>query len=275
MKPLLLYLLIIPIISISIACCSGENHIKNSSTFSGDLKVMTYNVHHCNPPSKSAVGEIDIDTIAGVIKKQNPDLVALQEIDDHTSRSGAFNEAGVIAQKLNMYYYFGKAIDYGGGGYGVAILSKYPLSDTRTIPLPSTQGFKGETRVLALATIALPNGKSVRFSSTHLEVSSGANRDLQIKEINRIATAEALPFIIGGDFNSAEGSTVIQELDKAFTRTCEQCEPTIPVHHPTKAIDFIAFSKNVPFKVLSHRVIPEQYASDHLPVVAVLQYAEK
>lgn len=272
MKRTLLSLLVIA--SILIASCSGGNHIQKNANENtpSTIKVMAYNVHHCNPPSKSATGDIDIDTIAGVIRKQNPDLVALQEIDDHTSRSGAFNEAEVMAKKLNMHYYFGKAIDYGGGGYGVAILSKYPLSDTKTIALPSTEGFKGETRVLALATITLPNGKAIRFSSTHLEVSSGANRDLQIKEINRIATSETLPFIIGGDFNSAEGSPVIQALDQVFTRTCYQCAPTIPVDRPTKAIDFIAFTKTSPFKVLSHQVIPEPYASDHLPVVAELQY---
>lgn len=246
--------------------------MQNNAGKNGVLRVMTYNVHHCNPPSKSAAGDIDMDTIVGVIKKQNPDLVALQEIDDHTSRSGAFNEAEVMAKKLGMHFYFGKAIDYAGGGYGVAILSKYPLSDMQTIPLPSAEGFKGETRVLALATVTLANGKTLRFGSTHLEVSSGANRDLQIKEINRIAAAEKLPFIIGGDFNSAEGSPVIQTLDQVFTRTCQQCEPTIPVDRPTKAIDFIAFTKTAPFKVLSHQVIPERYASDHLPVVAELQY---
>lgn len=272
MKRILLPLFIL--FSIFLASCSGGNRIQKNANgnTSGTIKVMTYNVHHCNPPSKSATGDIDIDTIVGVIRKQNPDLVALQEIDDHTSRSGAFNEAEVMAKKLNMHYYFGKAIDYGGGGYGVAILSKYPLSDTKTIALPSTEGFKGETRVLALATITLPNGKAIRFSSTHLEVSSGANRDLQIKEINRIAASETIPFIIGGDFNSAEGSPVIQALDQVFTRTCYQCAPTIPVDRPTKAIDFIAFTKTSPFKVLSHQVIPEQYASDHLPVVAELQY---
>lgn len=261
------------LLSLFIISCSGEkqlSHTNNTNT----IKVMAYNVHHCNPPSKSATGEIDIDTIVGVIQKQNPDLVALQEIDDHTSRSGAFNEAEEIAKKLNMYYYFGKAIDYAGGGYGVAILSKFPLSDMQTIALPSAEGFKGETRVLALANIALPNGKTIRFGSTHLEVSSAANRDLQINEINKVATSENIPFIIGGDFNSAEGSPVIQALDKVFTRTCYQCAPTIPVDRPTKAIDFIAFTKTAPFKVISHQVIPERYASDHLPVVAVLEYVQ-
>ncbi|HEX5024776.1 MAG TPA: endonuclease/exonuclease/phosphatase, partial [Agriterribacter sp.] len=40
------------------------------------VKVMSYNVHHCNPPSKPAL--IDVDAIAKAIRQQNPDIVALQ-----------------------------------------------------------------------------------------------------------------------------------------------------------------------------------------------------
>jgi endonuclease/exonuclease/phosphatase family metal-dependent hydrolase len=39
---------------------------------------------------------------------------------------------------------------------------------------------------------------------------------------------------------------------------------------PTKAIDFISFAPAGKFHVLNHQVIPERYASDHLPVVAEL-----
>jgi endonuclease/exonuclease/phosphatase family metal-dependent hydrolase len=41
---------------------------------------------------------------------------------------------------------------------------------------------------------------------------------------------------------------------------------------PTRAIDFIAFTKASGFTVVSQQVIPERYASDHLPVVATLRF---
>ncbi|RZK47377.1 MAG: endonuclease, partial [Pedobacter sp.] len=44
--------------------------------------MLSYNIHHCNPPSAGTL--IDVDTIAGVIRKLNPDLVALQEVDVKT-----------------------------------------------------------------------------------------------------------------------------------------------------------------------------------------------
>jgi len=270
MKQSFFYLILLP--AILIASCSNGGNIKPKPIDgpSVTLKVMTYNVHHCNPPSKS-FGEIEMDTIAGVIKKQNPDVVALQEIDDHTSRSGAFNEAGEIAKKLKMKFYFGKAIDYGGGGYGVAILSKYPLSDVMTFPLPDVAGFTGEVRVLATVKVTFADGKSIRFGCTHLDASSQANRELQIKEIIRISSSESLPFIIGGDFNETPGSNTINLLDSYFTRSCiSGCGFTIPVINPIKTIDFIAFRPSDKFKVMEHKVIDERYASDHLPVMTVL-----
>ncbi len=270
MKRSLCYLIMLPALLIA-SCTVGSNiEAKPIDVSSGTLKVMTYNVHHCNPPTKTA-GEIDIDTIAGVIRKQNPDIVALQEIDDHTSRSGAFNEAEEIAKKLNMNFYFGKAIDYGGGGYGVAILSKYPLSNAMTFPLPDVAGFTGEVRILATVNITLPDGKVIRFGCTHLDASSQANRELQIKEIIRISSSESLPFIIGGDFNEEPDNKTIHLLDSFFTRSCiTGCGFTIPVDKPTKTIDYIAFRPSANFSVEEHTVIDEKYASDHLPVAVVL-----
>lgn len=234
---------------------------------------MTYNIHHANPPSKSETGEIDIDAIVGVIRKENPDLVALQEVDVHTGRSGNVNQAVAIAEKLGMHAFFGRAIDHDGGQYGVAILSKYPLLEARVTPLPEDADPQAEDRVIATAKVKLPGGLVVRFGSTHLDVRSAENRDQQVRAINEMASGGATPFIIAGDFNAMPGSSAIAELDKAFTRTClDDCEPTIPVINPKRAIDFIAFSKSSPFQVVSQKVVPERYASDHLPVVAILAY---
>ena len=52
------------------------------------LKILCYNIHHASPPSKP--DSIDLDAIARVIDAQDPDLVALQEVDVFTRRSGAF-----------------------------------------------------------------------------------------------------------------------------------------------------------------------------------------
>ena len=238
------------------------------------IRVMTYNVHHCNPPSKP--DSIDISAVAKTIRAQNPDMVALQEIDVNTERSGQFNQAEELARLLNMQFYFGKAIDHQGGDYGVAILSKFPLSETTVHRLPTKPETKGEPRIVATAKVTLPNGSSFRFGSTHLDAQrDSVNRQMQIEEITKFAATEKLPFIIAGDFNAPPSSSIIKTLDRSFTRTCQTCEPTIPVENPTKAIDFIAYRPGKKFQVISNQVIPEKYASDHLPVIAEIKILSK
>jgi endonuclease/exonuclease/phosphatase family metal-dependent hydrolase len=236
------------------------------------IKVMSYNIHHANPPSKP--GLIDLDSIAGVIKKENPDLVAVQEVDVHTGRSGSsINQAEELAVKTGMQVYFAKAIDHDGGEYGVAILSRFPLTAMTTHKLPTIESTKGEPRVLATAEVQLPGDQKIIFACTHFDaLRTDSNRVLQVKEAIRLLKKEIHPVILAGDLNAAPGGEVINELDKHFTRTCKKnCGFTIPVDKPKKTIDFIAYSTGDPFKVISHKVIDEKYASDHLPVVAELQ----
>lgn len=234
------------------------------------LKVLSYNIHHCNLPGKP--GLIDVDAIVRTIKAQQPDIVALQEVDVFTGRSGKLDQAKEIAGKLGLNVSFGKAIDYDGGEYGLAILSKYALQEVEVFRLPSDPSTKGEPRIFVTAKIKLPSGQMVRLGNTHLDAQrDSVNREMQVAEILRIARSETLPFIIAGDFNAAPDSHVIQLLDSQFTRTCRPCASTIPSVNPTKAIDFIAYAGREQFRVMSHEVIQEPYASDHLPVLSTVQ----
>lgn len=236
------------------------------------VKVLTYNIHHGNPPAKPGV--IDIDAIARVIRAENPDLVALQEVDVNTERSGPSHQAAEIAESLGMYHFFGKAIDYQGGAYGVAILSKYRLYDTTVHRLPLETG--GESRIMATATLKLPDSIAIRFASTHLDAQSDpANRIAQVNRIVAIAEDESLPFIIGGDFNAEPGSDEIDMLDAHFDRTCRLCAPTIPATNPTRAIDFIGYHHpENKLEVATHTVVDERNASDHRPVTALIDLFE-
>lgn len=272
-KLIIKLLLLIFIAGALVFATSCSNSITSSQDNTETIRVMAYNIHHANPPSKPDY--IDIDAIVGVIKAQDPDIVALQEVDVNIPRSRSNDQAEKIASKLEMNVFFGKAIDYQGGEYGVAILSKYPLSEEVVHKLPTKAETKGEPRVLTTAKVTLPDGTDIRFGSTHLDAQRDpVNRELQINKIIEIASDEELPFIIAGDFNAVPDSEVIRILDSHFKRTCSTCAPTIPVINPRRAIDFIAYKHpENKFDVESHKVIDEQYASDHLPVVADIKIA--
>lgn len=236
------------------------------------ITVLSYNIHHANPPSKPNL--IDLPAIANVIKQQGADLVALQEVDVRTNRSGAsLHQAEELARLTGMTAYFAKAIDYGGGEYGVAILSRYPMEDRKNTPLPTDDKTKGEHRTLATATIVLPGNQKFVFACTHLDAQrEDINRQLQIKKILAILKEESLPVVIAGDLNATPESDVIRQLDSYFTRSCvTNCAYTIPEINPDRTIDYIAFAPAKNFTVLSHNVVDESFASDHRPVKAVLQ----
>ena len=239
------------------------------------LKIMAYNVHYCNPPSMAS-SFIDIDAVVNVINGEKPDLVALQEIDVNTNRSGNINQAQLLASKLHMRYFFAKAIDFQGGDYGVLILSKYPISETTTHRLPTQPGSGGEPRVLATAKITLPDGNAIRFGSTHLDAQTDdTNRRLQIDRLIEVSGEQNLPFIVGADLNAVPNSDVIGKFDAYFTRSCSACPPTFPAINPNRVIDYIAFKHpEDKFSVKSHYVVNEAYSSDHRPIVAIIEIKE-
>ena len=234
------------------------------------LKILSYNIHYANPPSLP--GMINTDTIGTLISKYQPDLVALQEVDVNTNRSGpSLDEAKAIAGKAGMDYRFAKAIDYAGGEYGVAILSRYAFDSFEVHKLPSATP-KSEARVLAVGFFHIGETHFI-FACTHLDAEGGnASRLLQIHAIDSLLGTEKMPVLLAGDLNSEPSSPVVQIFDKHFQRSCKDSSHfTFPSDHPVKTIDYIGVSKNKPARVVEHRVLPETFPSDHRAIWAEFQ----
>jgi endonuclease/exonuclease/phosphatase family metal-dependent hydrolase len=266
-----------------IAAC-GKNNINNSNNTTdqtGDstqqertvLKIMTYNIHHGNPPGYGADVR-DMKGIANVINAQKPDLVCLNEVDVNNERSGmGLNEAAAIAKLTGMNYYFAKAMDYEGGYYGDAVLSKFPILDSTRYPmsyvLPGS-----ETRDVAMITIKV-HGEKILFASTHLDhLGPEDNRIYQAKTLaDSILPNLKHPLIIGGDLNSPPNSKTIGILKKKLTMGCSgsDCPFTFPYNKPTASIDYIMFMPANKFTFVGYRAIRGMVASDHLPLVAMIR----
>ncbi len=240
---------------------------KEPSTLA-NLKVLSYNIHHANPPSKPNL--IDIDAIVGVIKSADVDLIGLQEVDNGTARSGHKNQAKLIADKLGYQYRYFKAIDHDGGEYGLAILSRLSIDTSILVQLP--QKVVAEKRILAAVQLTV-GGQPVIFATTHLDATRDPiNRQVQIEHIVDYFKSEKKAVILCGDLNAVPDSKVIQTLDNAFRRSCvEGCEHTVPQIQPRRTIDYIAV-KNANWTVVSHHVLAESYASDHRPVKVIFGF---
>ncbi len=239
----------------------------------GDIiKVLSYNIHHGNPPSTS--GHIALDKIAEVIKESGADLVALQEVDLHTERSGTkLHQMRELAELTGMDWHFHKSIDHQGGEYGNGVLSALPILDKGGFSLPFQKGT--EPRGVAYVKVALNSGKKLVFSSTHLDFTNEANTLMQAKHLNEYFLEIHEPLIVAGDFNSEPGSAPIQYFETYFDVSCgANCPPTFPQIGPRKTLDYIFLRKDKSLSATSHTVIEETYASDHRPVLATVKIGE-
>lgn len=223
------------------------------------LRAMTYNLHHCEGLDK----KLDINRIAGVISEQHPDVVAVQEMDSVTIRTGRVYQLGELASKLKMFAVYGPSMPYQGGKYGIGILSKEQPICVRRIPLPG----KEEPRLLLICEF-----KNYVFACTHLSLTEESLLE-SLPIILSEARKETKPFIIAGDWNTTPNSKFIKEFTNYFQLDNNVNIPTIPSNNPKEHIDYIASFKTAKVKKVSDSVIAESVASDHRPCVADLKFS--
>jgi endonuclease/exonuclease/phosphatase family metal-dependent hydrolase len=237
---------------------------------SDSVVILSYNIHH----GQGTDDVFDLPRLAQIILGSNADLVALQEVDVRTQRAGGVDQAAELARLTQMHVSFAKAIDFSGGEYGDAVLSRYPIVATQNLSLAAEPHH--ETRSAAVVIVALPqSGRQIRFVSTHLDhTSDSADRIAQAKQLlERLYTGPQsdLPTIVVGDMNAQPGS----EPMKVFRRKLKSAAPTgtltYPADQPTIQIDWILMSASHPWVVRDFGVLPETVASDHRPLWARLQ----
>lgn len=227
------------------------------------IKILNYNLRF---------GELaTLEQLAEFIKNQNPDVVTLQEVDFMTHRSLAPHQNGKnfiseLAYRTGMFGAYGKTIPYSGGYYGIGILSKHPLAETRRIYLPSTK----EQRALLTATVELPDSNFFTLACTHLDVSSAESRQKEVVTINSVLENNPYPILLAGDFNAHPESTEISQGMSRWLKACSS-DFTIPSKAPRSKIDYIFYYPAGNWRVISSKTYNDVLLSDHLPQSAELE----
>ena len=103
-----------------------------------------------------------------LIKQYNPDVVALQEVDYKTLRNGRRDWLNEVAMQTGMFPYFCKSITYQDGGFGPALLSKYPFFKAQKELFVHDEA--REDRATGWIYIQLPTGQAIRVGSLHLSL---------------------------------------------------------------------------------------------------------
>src|SRR6266850_910874 len=173
------------------AVISGADSNRPSTTFSGSkrtLRVMTYNIHVGVGMDK----KLDLQRIADVINKQHPDLVGLQEVDRGVKRTEGKDEIAELAKLTSMNYAFAHNLDYQGGQYGVAILSRFPIStiDHRKYENKREAERRGMIRVEIDA-----GGQRITFVTTHLDYQFEDGRVFETEQLLGFLAAQKAPLI--------------------------------------------------------------------------------
>lgn len=232
------------------------------------IRVLSYNIHHAEGVDR----KLDVERIAGVIRSDAPDIVALQEVDTKVKRTESVDQAAELARLTKMDVVFGANIPLQGGHYGNAVLSRFPITRHKNHLLPNID--KGEQRGVIEAEIKLPESKQpLLFLATHF--------DFRPDERERLASAAAInelvakhpdqPALMAGDLNAPPASKTLQRLESMWTPANDKPMATVPVKEPKTQIDYILFRPQSRWKVIEVKVLDEAIASDHRAIFAVLE----
>jgi endonuclease/exonuclease/phosphatase family metal-dependent hydrolase len=274
---------------LALACAPAAVPLPAPAPGGGTLRVVTYNIHHGEGRDR----RVDLPRIAEVLRAAEPDVVALQEVDRWTQRSGGVDQLAELAGMLGMHAEFGKAMDYQGGEYGVAVLSRWPLEGAENRALPWSQELEPRTALTVRFRVG-EGGPLVRLTSTHLDNSRDPEEKLaQARFLNELlAPGETGAGILAGDFNARSGTDVIQVLEQEWTIAWPDGGPPPPAPPAPPASpdaaqrgggqqqrrgprgDLVLLRPLGRWAAIESRSLEDNGASDHRPVLTVLEWVE-
>ncbi len=235
------------------------------------LKAATYNI------AAGLSGDLprrkNYFNALNVIDSLGADIIALNEVGKKLPQS-ITEYTEFIAQRCGYKYYsFGNAVSFGKYPYGNAILSKFPIVDTKIVSVKKyIHIFPGiyEPRCILSSEINISSNLIIRIISTHLGLFPDEQR-LGLSKVTQLITSSDLPTVFMGDLNTDKNSKILNPVKAVLKDACETRGVTLntyPSIMPRIRPDHIFVSKNISvadvFTVCGR-------ASDHLPLAAELE----
>jgi endonuclease/exonuclease/phosphatase family metal-dependent hydrolase len=221
------------------------------------MRVVTCNVWS----GRGADGRVDPARLGRALAGLDADVLALQEVDRGQVRSGGANLAAVVAEVCGAAQHrFAPAllgvpggrwtvpldgIDPGGPAYGVALVSRYPVTGWGVLPLPPLAGrvpyrwpgarwpttVRDEPRVALRGTVETPFG-ALTVVTTHLSFLP-VSRTRQLHRLARALPREG-PVILLGDLNLGP-----RAASRVTGLAATPAGPTFPADLPERQIDHL------------------------------------
>jgi endonuclease/exonuclease/phosphatase family metal-dependent hydrolase len=220
----------------------------------------------------------NLDAVAAVIKRERPDVLAVQEADAPSTWSGSFDHVQRLAAATGYpHIHHGIHFDTDKRGlkleYGTALLA-HCVFDT-----PASFRFAArplDTKGFVTAEIEF-DGRPLLVASAHLDARSASIRSRQVEKMISCLSSSGKPIVLMGDLNSRwshEDDAVRLLASRLGLHAYRPDQPglaTFRANGPNKRIDWILISPELEF--VDYRVWPDQL-SDHLAVTADLRWRD-
>jgi endonuclease/exonuclease/phosphatase family metal-dependent hydrolase len=223
--------------------------------------------------------------VSDTIAHYDPDLVLLQEVDAEAKRSNHHRQVDILGDLLSMRHrsWYSNVKVRGGGSYGNAILSRFPLRESNNIDL-TIPPKKRRSVLHGRCRVTLPRSGRKKISrhtrtlhvyNMHLGL-SGIERKMQLRKFLESTPFAGLhehtPIIVAGDLNDVYGTLGPKMFLPAGFRGPKKPHATFPAYAPVRALDGIYVRGSLKLlQVQRARIAVAKKASDHLPLIADLE----
>jgi endonuclease/exonuclease/phosphatase family metal-dependent hydrolase len=183
----------------------------NSGGRTSTLKLLNWNTHY----GVGTDGRYNLDRIASVIARTNPDIISLNEVTRYAYYGRGEDQiaryAALLKAKTGRTWYYRYRTDNGAArGVGNAVLSRFPIASTSYCQLSG--------RRVAVNAAVYVNGRLLNVWSTHLDShqSTGTYRIAEVKALNACMNNFAQQRIVAGDFNARSTATEIGVMERYY-----------------------------------------------------------
>ena len=240
------------------------------------LRVLSLNMAHGRGDNFNQIFTSDaeirdnLEQIAAFLRRQNADIVTLQEADADAWWSGNVNQVEWLAREAGYRWYTqANHVDNLLGRYGTAVLSRYPIEQGYQVDFNPTPPTTNKGFTLAEVNWSAPGQplRTIDVVSVHLDFSRRSSRIEQIKDIKSVLAERNNPTIVLGDFNTTweDGDREIQSLAQARQLSTHRPGANFLYTYGESRLDWILISDD--FEFCQYHTAPD-ILSDHLAVIS-------
>jgi endonuclease/exonuclease/phosphatase family metal-dependent hydrolase len=238
------------------------------------MRLLVYNIRYAvgagAPPHVPVPGAGylfgnpgNLDNIIGFIKKQDPDIVGLIEVDIGSMRSGRVNQAEAIAASLGHYSCYECKYGEESVNQYLPILRKQANAFLAGPRVAGERFHYFDTGIKRLI-IELELEHCAIFL-VHLSLKY-RHRHFQLRSLYELIRRSRKPVIVAGDFNTFWGEDeIFLFMEAAGLRSANvDRRPSYPSRAPRLELDFVLCGTGIE---VTRFDVPNVSFSDHLPLV--------